>query len=76
MNKLPLTSYPSGLLWDICQRRLLRHGFKPIESLHWPASDYTIVQDPSIALSILQDEFLSTKPISWVDTLQSKRTVS
>ena len=29
------------LLWGVHQRRLLGHGLKPIESLYWPAGDYT-----------------------------------
>lgn len=39
-----LTTFPWArvhVLWDIHQRRLHGHGFKPIENLYWLAGDYT-----------------------------------
>lgn len=53
------------------QRRLLRHGFKPIEIFISQPVTMLGVWDPGVALSLSQDELLRTKAISWVDILQS-----
>ena len=68
----PSTSLCCGLF---SKRRLFQHRFKLIESLYYPANNYT-VQDPRVAPSISQGELLNIKTAPWVDILQLTRTVS
>lgn len=54
------------MLWGSHRRRLLRHVFQPIESLSWPASNYTACLGLLSNLSLSQREFLSRKTVFWV----------
>lgn len=51
------------MLWDILERRPLKHGFKPIERLYINWQAITLGdQDPRVAPSLSQEELLSAKP--------------
>ena len=55
-------------MWGIYQRRLIKQGFKPIESFYWVVNNYTGY------LGLSWGKLLGTKATSWVDTPQLARS--
>lgn len=63
----PLNKMWKRKTWGIHQRRLLGHGFKPIESLISLLVTTLGIQSPSVASSLSLGDLSSTKSMSWVD---------
>lgn len=67
-----IQSWVVGKEESLCQRRLLRHEVKPIESLSFQLAGQQLhwVFRILVALSLSQGELLSTKAIFWADIFQ------